>query len=148
MPGVTLCPELLSDVAGEEVPFRLVETGSSTMGLRSKPDAPTIMLHTQTLANAVQGTPFAMPDMIKVDVQGAELKVLNGGQAVLAAANVVMLEVSLIQEYIGGPLFAEVISYMAERGLMVHDICTIFRNTCNQAMNEADIIFVRTGAVT
>jgi len=146
LPGLTLRAALLSDASGQEVDFNLAETGSSALSLRSKPGAPQIRLRTQTLSEAVGGTQFARPDLIKVDVQGAEIKVLEGGQDVLAAAEVVMLEVSLIEEYSGGPLFADVIAYMAQRGLVVHDICTIFRNRVSQSMNEADVIFVRRGS--
>jgi FkbM family methyltransferase len=143
--GVTLRAALLSDIPGQEVDFHLSETGSSALNLLAKPNAPTIRLRTETLSTAVAGTPFAKPQMIKVDVQGAELKVLDGGQDVLAAAQVVVLEVALVEQYAGGPLFADVVAYMAQRGLFVHDICTIFRNTPDQSMNEADIIFVRPG---
>lgn len=143
LPGVTLRTALLSDVPGQQVDFHLAETGSSALSLMAKPDAPTIRLGTQTLSSAVAGTSFAKPQMIKVDVQGAELKVLSGGEDVLAAAQVVVLEVALLEQYVGGPLFADVIAYMAQRGLFVHDICTIFRNTPDQSMNEADVIFAR-----
>ena len=142
MTGVELKRALLSDVPQQNAVFHLAETGSSSMVLLSNPDAPKIMLQTQTLSSLVAGTNFARPDFIKVDVQGAELKVLDGGQEVLAAAQVVMLELSLIEEYVQGPLFAEVVAYMAARDLLVHDICTIFRNTPSQAMNEVDVISV------
>lgn len=146
MPGLTLRTELLGSVAGENVTFHLAQSGSSSLNLLAKPGAPSIRLQTQTLTHAVAGTPFARPDFIKVDVQGAELSVLEGGKDVMAAAEVVMLEVALIEEYEGGPLFADVVAYMAERGFVVHDICTIFRNTATQSMNEADVIFVRKGS--
>jgi FkbM family methyltransferase len=143
LPGVELRTALLSDTAGQRVSFHLAETGSSSMSMLSTPDAPTIELETQTLSSVLADTGFARPDMIKVDVQGAELKVLNGGPDVLAAAEIVMLELSLIPEYVDGPLFADVIAYMDARDLVVHDICTIFRNTPSEAMNEADVIFCR-----
>lgn len=146
MPGVTLRSELLGREAGQEVEFHLAESGSSSLSLLAKPHSPSIRLVTQTLSRAVAGTVFAKPDLIKVDVQGAELDVLDGGPEVLAAAEVVMLEVALVEEYAGGPLFADVVSYMAQRGFLVHDICTIFRNTASQSMNEADVIFVRCGS--
>lgn len=146
-PGVTLRTELLGDSPGQDVAFHLAETGSSTLDLLVGPDTVrSIVLRTETLSSALAGTAFARPDLIKVDVQGAELKVLNGGQDVLQAAEVVMLEVSLIEEYRDSPLFADVVAYMAQRGFLVQDVCTIFRNTPDQSMNEADVIFVRKGS--
>lgn len=146
LPGIVLRSDLLSDVAGKEMTFSLAQSGSSSMPLLDQPDAPKILLRTQTLSAAVAGTAFAKPDLVKVDVQGAELAVLEGGREVLAAAEVVLLEIALVEEYGGGPLFAEVIAYMAAQGFRVHDICTIFRNAASQSMNEADVIFVREGS--
>jgi FkbM family methyltransferase len=146
LPGITLRSDLLSDVAGKEVTFSLAQSGSSSLPLLDRLDAPKIQLRTQTLAASIAGTAFAKPDLVKVDVQGAELAVLEGGRDVLAAAEVVMLEIALVEEYAGGPLFAEVIAYMAAQGFRVHDICTIFRNAASQSMNEADVIFVREGS--
>jgi FkbM family methyltransferase len=143
LPGVSLKTALLGNREGEEVVFHLAESGSSTLDLLSKPSTENIVLRTSTLTSAVKNTPFAKPDLIKVDVQGAELRVLDGGQDVLAAAQVVMLEVSLVEEYVGSPLFAEVVAYMSERGFLVHDICTVWRNTVSGSMNEADVIFAR-----
>jgi hypothetical protein len=83
------------------------------------------------------------PDIIKIDVQGAELKVLAGGIPVLHEAEVVIMEVSLIQEYAEGALFADAIEFMREQRFCVYDICTIWRNNRTMSMNEADVIFVR-----
>lgn len=146
LPGVILRTALLADTADQEVVFNLSESGSSALPLLAKPAAPAIRLRTETLSKVVAGTPFARPQLIKVDVQGAELKVLDGAQDVLAAAEFVMLEVALVEEYAGGPLFSDVVAYMARRDFVVHDICTIFRNTSTQSMNEADLIFVRRGS--
>ncbi len=146
LPGVQVRRALLSDSAGRDEQFNLAESGSSMMTLLSNRDAPSIRLQTQTLAKLVAGTPFEKPDLIKVDVQGAELKVLDGGPLVLAHAEVVILEISLIEEYSGAPLFADVVAYMHARGFRAQDICTIFRNTASQVMNEADVIFVKQGS--
>ena len=146
-PGLTLRTEVLGDRPGQQVVFQLAESGSSTMEfLPGSSTVPSIVLRTATLSNALAGTAFARPHLIKLDVQGAEMKVLSGGQDVLQAAEVVMLEVSLIEEYRDAPLFADVMAYMAEQGFLVQDICTIFRNTADQTMNEADVIFIRKGS--
>jgi FkbM family methyltransferase len=143
LPGVELKTTLLGDKPDVRVTFYKAESGSSTYMLKSEPGLKPVELPSTTLAWALEGTPFAKPDLIKVDVQGAELKVLSGGPEVLAAAEVVILETALVEEYAGAPLFAEVIEFMARRGLVVHDICTIWRNTNSESMNEADVIFVR-----
>jgi len=52
------------------------------------------------------------PDLIKIDVQGAELDVLEGGRKCLEHSTMVLLEVSIHRYNKNAPLMAEVIQYM------------------------------------
>jgi hypothetical protein len=62
------------------------------------------------------------PYLIKVDVQGGELDVLEGGQRALMSAEAVSLEVSLFQFFKGGPQLSEVVEYMKKRDFVVFDV--------------------------
>jgi FkbM family methyltransferase len=55
-------------------------------------------------------------DALKVDVQGAELDVLRGGQTMLGGARIVEAEVEFQELYSGQPLFCDVVSFMREQG--------------------------------
>ena len=57
-----------------------------------------------------QNIPY--PDLIKIDVQGAELDVLEGGQKCLEHSTMVLLEVSIHRYNKDAPLMADVIKYM------------------------------------
>jgi FkbM family methyltransferase len=57
-------------------------------------------------------------DLIKLDVQGAELDVLRGGEKALRSAKIIMIEVSLCRYNYFAPLAAEVISYLHDRGFL------------------------------
>jgi FkbM family methyltransferase len=59
-------------------------------------------------------------DFIKIDVQGATLDVIRGGNEVLKAALVVQCEVEFVPLYEGEPLFAEVDQAMRELGYLFH----------------------------
>jgi FkbM family methyltransferase len=61
-------------------------------------------------------------DYLKVDVQGAELDVLRGGQQLLARVSVCELEVSFLEIYKNQPLFSEVDTYMREQGFVLVDL--------------------------
>ena len=54
---------------------------------------------------------------------------LRGGTRTLASADAVVLEASIVEEYKGSPLIHEVIAFMAERGFLLYDVCTVWRNT-------------------
>lgn len=134
---------LLSDTSGREFKFNVRESGSSMYDLLDKHDGRQVTLISSTLADTVRGTPFENPDMIKIDVQGAELAVMRGGLDVFRKAEVVMLEASLVEEFAGAPLFPEVLNFMSDLGFAIQDICTIWRNTPSGSVNELDIIFAR-----
>lgn len=55
-------------------------------------------------------------DLIKIDVQGAELDVLKGGKETLQSAKLVIIELSLARYNYKAPLAAEVISYLHDHG--------------------------------
>ncbi len=56
------------------------------------------------------------PDFLKLDVQGAELDVLQGAERSLADVRALQVEVEFQPLYEGQPLFADVDSYLRERG--------------------------------
>lgn len=58
-------------------------------------------------------------DLIKIDVQGAELDVLRGGTATLNLAKLVMIELGLSCYNHNAPLAAEVIAYLHDHGFIL-----------------------------
>jgi FkbM family methyltransferase len=57
---------------------------------------------------------------LKLDVQGAELDVINGATEVLSSALVVQTEVEFLPLYEGQPLFADVDIALRARGFVLH----------------------------
>lgn len=82
------------------------------------------------------------PVFLKIDVQGAELNVLGGAGETLRAAAGVMLEVSFFRVFRGGPLFHEIVAFMKERGFVIHDICHLQHRLLDDALWQADVLFV------
>tara|TARA_R110000765_G_scaffold165308_1_gene270311 strand:- start:140 stop:793 length:654 start_codon:yes stop_codon:yes gene_type:complete len=58
----------------------------------------------------------AVFDIIKVDTQGSEIDILEGGKDLVSRALAVILEVSFIEHNIGAPTEQETIEYMNEIG--------------------------------
>jgi len=82
------------------------------------------------------------PYLLKVDVQGAELDVLDGAQNILSDCEAVVLEVSLFQFMRGQPEFCEVIAYMKEREFVPYDIHPGWNRPLDGALGQVDVIFV------
>jgi FkbM family methyltransferase len=78
-------------------------------------------------------------DFLKLDVQGAELDVLNGGDRVLAEALVVHTEVEFVEMYKGQPLFAEVDQRLRKSGFVFHKFTGISGRTFKPLIANNDI---------
>lgn len=62
----------------------------------------------------------AAPDLIKIDVQGAELTVLDNGRRTLANALLVDCEVEFLPLYRDQPLFCDMQAFFRECGFVLH----------------------------
>ena len=81
------------------------------------------------------------PDLVKIDVQGAELDVMAGGSLALQGAAALIVEVSLIDYNKQAPLIAEVLAGVERAGFRCADLCEVHRN--NSFVLQLDLLFVR-----
>jgi FkbM family methyltransferase len=94
-------------------------------------------------------------DYLKIDVQGAELLVLQGATVVLETAALVHLEVEFVELYKHQPLFADIDAAMRARGFVFHRFAhtmgrtfkpLLLNNNINQTMSQTlwgDAVYVR-----
>ncbi len=82
------------------------------------------------------------PQLVKLDVQGFELQVLDGGQRLFESAEVFIVEVSLFAFMEGQPRVHEVVNYMAERGFFVFDLAGLLRRPFEDDLGQMDLVFV------
>jgi len=66
-------------------------------------------------------------DFVKIDTQGAELDVLQGGREVIGKADYVMIEISLADYNPGAGRAEEVIAALAEMGFVTTETLALFR---------------------
>jgi FkbM family methyltransferase len=83
------------------------------------------------------------PYLIKIDTQGAELKVLSGTEKILQETEFITLEVSLFEFFKEGGQFYDYITFMKARGFVVYDIFDLQYRLFDGAMSQVDIAFVR-----
>jgi len=83
------------------------------------------------------------PYLIKIDVQGAEIDVLQGASTILAETEFVILEVSLFEFFKGGPQFSDVIAFMKDKGFVCYDIYGFQYRPFDNALSQIDAVFVK-----
>jgi FkbM family methyltransferase len=98
---------------------------------------------------------IAALDMLKIDVQGAEVSVFKGGRERLSRAVAVHTEVCFLSLYKGQPLFGEIDLELRSLGLIPHHIDNVHKRTIlpvydqsspNSFVNQvifADVVYIR-----
>ncbi len=71
---------------------------------------------THKLDTLVKTNNFPLPDLIKIDVQGAELDVLKGGAETLKHCKQIIVELQHDEYNKGAPHYTEVVDYLASQG--------------------------------
>jgi len=68
-----------------------------------------------TLDTIVKQKNFKLPDLIKMDVQGAEMDIIKGAELCLAHASHLILELQIVEYNKGAPLRNEVVEYLKSK---------------------------------
>jgi FkbM family methyltransferase len=122
-----------------------IQTGSSVYKENTGYPTEERNLSQRTLNSVLSEHPRQQFQLIKLDVQGAELDVLAGASQHLHRAEAVLMEVSTLQYNRGGPLVADVIPRMQALGFVLFDILDEIRFG-NGYLFQFDALFVRPDA--
>ena len=100
-------------------------------------------IRTVSLNNVVASHRLEPPYLLKVDVQGAELDVLSGGEHVLRHVEWAMLEVSFFELFERASQFEDVFEFMRSRGFVVYDLLEPVYRPQDGALSKVNAMFVR-----
>lgn len=135
------------------------EKGSTSIYVGNSLDGSSIMVPTDnvkmekrripliTLDECCEERQLDGPYLLKVDVQGAELMVLDGAARVLNNCDLVILEVSLFNFRPEMPDIYDVISYMKNKGFVVYDFYGGHNRPLDGARAQIDIVFVKENGI-
>lgn len=79
-------------------------------------------------------------DLVKMDVQGAELDILQGGRSTIMRSNYVLIEVSVEEYNLKAPLIDSIVPVMKQYGFYIEDILDYLRLSKNK-ISQMDILF-------
>lgn len=116
-------------------------TYKETMGIRA--DGYERGIRMVTVDEVIAKEELSGPFFLKVDVQGAELDVLDGARATLADTEAVALEVSMFELMKGAPQFHDVVAYMREHGFVAFELVPALNRPLDNALAQVDMVFVK-----
>jgi FkbM family methyltransferase len=100
-------------------------------------------IKTVTLDQIALEHSFSGKNLLKMDVQGAELEVIAGAEKLLDSTECIILEVSLFKTYIGGAVFDETIARLKQSGFVAYDIFGALYRPYDNALSQVDMVFVK-----
>jgi FkbM family methyltransferase len=105
----------------------------------------TTTVRVDTLDHCLQRNDQSAPDFLKIDVEGAELDVLQGAQETLAKSILgLQIEVSFLERHCGAPLFGEIDAFLRKQGFEIFTMSReslIRKNKLHTASTQPQIVW-------
>lgn len=134
----------VGDQAGEQVMNVTPElTASSLLPMGTEWQAQGEKVRVVTLDSLLEQGLIQPPQLVKMDLQGYELKALDGGSRLFDSAEVFILEALLYEIMPGAPIFHEIVDYMARRGYVVFDFAGHLLREFEKDLGMLDVVFVK-----
>lgn len=131
---------LVGKAPQERVEFYEMESGSSIYEERTEHPRVLKSYSMTTLDSLLAGNETDREIFLKMDVQGAELDVLEGASETLKRCSFLLLEASVLNYNHGAPLLAEIVRYLDVRDFVLFDVCDLRRKQ-DGVLIQVDLIF-------
>jgi FkbM family methyltransferase len=95
--------------------------------------------------DTVVQTGLSFPNFVKIDVQGFERRVIEGGRETIAHADLVLMECTFIPFCGEMVTLDETIALMSRNGFVPYEFVDFLRRPLDGAMGQCDILFVKKG---
>ncbi len=144
IPNINFKIRLLSN-DNKEYTFFKMKSGSSIFEEQTSHPRETVKINSTILSKEVHSDLVKSDDnLIKIDAQGSEIKILDGLNDFIKYFEVIILEVSVHKYNKGAPLFDEVLKFMDEKNYQFYDIYDLKRlGESKSFLIQFDTIFVR-----
>ena len=127
--------------------------GQTTLYVGADPDGTSLLIPCADSSNAqsvpimtidqlLESATIKPPQLVKIDVQGYELKVLQGAAKIFEHAEVFIIEANLFEFMPGCPRLHELIAFMADRGFYPFDFAGFLRRPYQNDLGQIDVVFI------
>lgn len=139
----------LMEKAGERSILRTdVPYASSLMHTREEGFEKLQAVNVSTLDLLIGGRPLPEPYLLKIDCQGADFTVVQGGVETLKKCDVVIMEISLFQFWgAHHPKPLEILRFMDANGFAIYDLLDGLYRPLDNALGQLDFVFVKKDSV-
>ena len=100
---------------------------------------------TQTISQLLGNKIF---DLIKIDVQGSEIDIINGGREIFENSKGILMEVSLVEYNKNAPLKDYVIEFMNDLGFIVTEHIGNINHPLTYQLIQEDLFFLNKKLIT
>jgi FkbM family methyltransferase len=100
---------------------------------------------TQTISQLLGNKIF---DLIKIDVQGSEIDIINGGREIFENSKGILMEVSLVEYNKNAPLKDYVVEFMNDLGFIVTEHIGNINHPLTYQLIQEDLFFLNKKLVT
>ena len=97
----------------------------------------------RTLETLLSTESIGLPSFIKIDVQGFEARVINGGKSAFSHADLVLMECQFLPFCQDMRTLDETVAHMASIDFIPYEFVDLLRRPLDNAMGQCDILFVR-----
>jgi len=84
-----------------------------------------------------------LPSFVKIDVQGFEKRVIDGGPSAFAHADMVLMECTFLPFCAEMHTLDQTISFMSSKGFIPYEFVDFLRRPLDGAMGQCDILFIK-----
>lgn len=102
-----------------------------------------ITIKVDTLDHLFEGEYLGERILLKMDTQGLERQVIEGGRAILSKSKILIIEVSFVELYESQPLFDDIYSILIEMGFRYSGSFDQLISPKDGQIIQADAIFIR-----
>lgn len=149
--GITPAPRLLDAACGAQAGVADLNVwgnehtsvaGSSMLGhVQGDPQA-RLQVRVETIDSIAEQTGFK-PDLLKLDLQGAELPALQGAESVLETAELVICEFGCLEAYLDRTTPRDVMNHLYDRDFALYDIVDLIYRPYDGALTSGDLFFIK-----
>ena len=140
--------------ADEQAEFHVSAADDSSsllaIGARQREEFPgtaertTTKVDVRRLDGLLEPNDLENPVLLKIDVQGGELAVLQGAEAILASIDAVLVEVSFVELYTGQALADAVWDHLRRHGFSCRGVWSMTYGRSGECL-QGDLLFARVG---